>query len=375
LLVAAGLFLRALDRANRVDPGFDPAGVSIASFNTEAFGYDTTKGRAFYRTLRDRLEATPGITTVSYAGFTPLAFENGSGIKIRLDDAGGSPVGDAATPGISARETTVDAGYFAALHIPVVHGSPITLTDDEHSARIAVINETLAKLLWPGEDAVGRTFASANGRVRVIGVARDAKYSTLTEPVTPFAYFASAQDWAPWQVLLVRSTLTQQDAADDIARAVRSIDPALPRPVMSSLKQANAVVLVPQRVAAIVTGALGLIGLLMATVGLYGVISYSVSRRIREIGIRVALGARHADVLGMVVREGMRLAVTGVAIGLVLAAAATRLMSSFLFNVSPLDSLTFVGMSLLFLGIAFVSSYLPARRAASADPMTALRTD
>jgi putative ABC transport system permease protein len=375
LLVAAGLFLRALDRANRIDPGFDPAGVSIASFNTEAFGYDTTKGRAFYRTLRDRLEATPGITTVSYAGFTPLAFENGSGIKIRLDDASGSPAGDATTPGISARETTVDAGYFAALRIPVVRGSPIALTDDEHSQRVAVINETLAKLLWPGEDAVGRTFAYTSGRVRVIGVARDAKYSTLTEPVTPFAYFASAQDWAPWQVLLVRSTLTQQDAAADIARAVRSIDPALPRPVMSSLKQANAVVLVPQRVAAIVTGALGAIGLLMATVGLYGIISYSVNRRIREIGIRVALGARQADVLGMVVREGMRLAVAGVVIGLVLAVGATRLMSSFLFNVSPLDSLTFVGMSILFLGIAFVSSYLPARRAASADPMTALRTD
>jgi ABC-type antimicrobial peptide transport system permease subunit len=124
-----------------------------------------------------------------------------------------------------------------------------------------------------------------------------------------------------------------------------------------------------------VTGALGLIGLLMATVGLYGVISYSVNRRIREIGIRVALGARHSDVLGMVVREGMRLAVTGVAIGLVLAVAATRLMAAFLFSVSPLDSITFVGMSLLFLAVAFVSSYLPARRAAAADPMSALRTD
>jgi len=124
-----------------------------------------------------------------------------------------------------------------------------------------------------------------------------------------------------------------------------------------------------------VTGALGAIGLIMATVGLYGIISYSVNRRRREIGIRVALGARQADVLGMVVREGMRLAALGVAIGLLLAAAATRLMSSFLFNVSPLDAVTFAGMSALFLGIAFVSSYLPARRAASSDPMTALRTD
>jgi predicted permease len=375
LLVAAGLFLRALDRANRVDPGFDPAGVTVASFNTEAFGYDTTNGRAFYRALRERLEATPGISVVSYSGFTPLAFENGSGIRIKLDDAPTSAEGDASAPGIAARETAVDAGYFAALRIPLVRGSPIALTDNEHTAKVAVINETLAKMLWPGGDAIGRTFAYSGGRVRVIGIARNAKYSTLTEDVTPFVFFASAQEWSPWQVLLVRSSLAQEDAATAIATVVHSIDPTLPRPVMSSLRHANAVVLMPQRVAAIVTGTLGAIGLLMATVGLYGIISYSVSRRGREIGIRVALGARQAEVLGMVVREGMKLAAFGVAIGLLLAAAATRLMSSFLFNVSPLDAMTFAGMSALFLGIAFVSSYLPARRAASSDPMAALRTD
>ena len=145
--------------------------------------------------------------------------------------------------------------------------------------------------------------------------------------------------------------------------------------MVTTLREANSIVLLPQRVAAMVTGALGAIGLLMATVGLYGIISYSVSRRGREIGIRIALGARRADVLGMVVREGMKLAALGVAIGLVLAAAATRLMASFLFNVSPLDTITFAAMSLLFLCVAFVSSYLPARRAASSDPMTALRTE
>jgi ABC-type antimicrobial peptide transport system permease subunit len=144
---------------------------------------------------------------------------------------------------------------------------------------------------------------------------------------------------------------------------------------VTTLREANGIVLLPQRVAAVVTGALGAIGLLMATVGLYGIISYSVSRRGREIGIRIALGARRADVLGMVVREGMKLATLGVAIGLVLAVAATRLMSSFLFNISPLDAVTFIAMSVLFIGIAFVSSYLPARRAAASDPMTALRTE
>jgi ABC-type antimicrobial peptide transport system permease subunit len=209
----------------------------------------------------------------------------------------------------------------------------------------------------------------------VIGVARDAKYAWLTEDRTPFVFFSMAQQWTPRQYLLVRSSAPANEVALQVRHAVQEIDRGLPAPVVVTLRESSSIVLLPQRVAAIVTGALGAIGLLMATIGLYGIMSYSVNRLGREIGIRVALGARRGEVLGMVVREGMRLAVAGVAIGLVLAVAATRLMSSFLFNVSPLDSLTFVGMSMLFLGIAFVSSYLPARRAASSDPMAALRAE
>ncbi len=374
LLVAAGLFLRALERGNRINPGFDASGVSVASLNTESWGYDSTKGRTFYHELRARLEAVPGVTAVSFSNVIPLTTQN-SGAYVTTSDGAGAPPGNAGSSRVRTGVFNVDAEYFSVLRIPVVRGEAIGRQNDEHSGRVAVINETFANRVWPHANAVGRTFVYDSNTVTVIGVARDAKYAWLTEAQTPFAYFPVAQAWDPRAVVLVRSGAPASQVAIAIQRSVQSIDPGLPRPVVTTLREANSIVLLPQRVAAIVTGALGAIGLLMATVGLYGVISYSVSRRVREIGIRVALGARHTDVLGMVVREGMRLAAAGVAIGLVLAAAATRLMSSFLFNVSPLDMLTFVSMSLLFLCIAFVSSYLPARRAASSDPMTALRTD
>src|ERR1019366_715642 len=294
---------------------------------------------------------------------------------IHVDEPGGTSAPDAAGSGIPVRVNYVDADFFATLRIPVVLGEPIERRDDERSEKVAVINQTLAAKLAPGGNAVRRTFTYGGNKITIVGVARDAKYAWLTEDRTSFVYLPIAQRWLPKQVLIVRGGLSSSQLALAIQQTVQSMDRGLPTPIVTTLREANSIVLLPQRVAAIVTGALGLIGLVMATVGLYGIISYSVSRRGREIGIRVALGARKSDVLGMVVREGMLLAALGVAIGLVLAAAATRLMSGFLFNISPLDAMTFAGMSVFFLAIAFISSYLPARRAAASDPMVALRTD
>jgi putative ABC transport system permease protein len=374
LLVAAGLFLRALQRGNRIDPGFDAAGVSIATLNSESWGYDTLKGHAFFAALRERLEGTSGVSAVSYTDVAPLTASS-SGGHIHIDEPGSTSATDVPGSGIPVRVNYVDADFFSALRIPIVRGEPIQRRDDARTAKVAVINQTLAVKLVPDGNAVGRTFTYGGDKLTVVGIARDAKYAWLTEDRTSFVYLPVAQHWLPKQVLIVRGGLPSSQLAIAIQRSVQSIDRGLPVPIVTTLREANSIVLLPQRVAAMVTAALGLIGLVMATVGLYGIISYSVSRRGREIGIRVALGARRADVLGMIVREGMRLAALGVAIGLVLAAAATRLISGFLFNVSPLDSMTFAGMSVLFLGVAFVSSYLPARRAARSDPMTALRTD
>jgi len=190
-----------------------------------------------------------------------------------------------------------------------------------------------------------------------------------------YLYVPTAQHWRPDLVLMVRTAVDPASLAPSIRDVVRGIDPTLPRPLVRTLQQETSIVLFPQRIAAIVTGVLGGVGLLLAAVGLYGIIAYSVSRRTREIGVRVALGAQRSDVLGMVVREGMRLAGTGVAVGIALAAAATRLIASLLFDVSPIDAWTFAAMSGLFIAVALLASYLPARRAASTDPLTALRSD
>jgi ABC-type antimicrobial peptide transport system permease subunit len=209
----------------------------------------------------------------------------------------------------------------------------------------------------------------------IVGVARDAKYGSLTEVTPAFAYFPVRQHWITSQILLVRATLPPVSLAAAIQGAVLGIDPALPRPVVTTLRESTSIVLLPQRIATIVTAAMGGVGLLLATVGLYGIMSFGVGRRSREIGLRMALGADRRSVLRLIVREGMRLALVGVAVGIVLSVAATRLLSSLLLGVSPLDPLTFVGMSALFAAVALLASYLPARRAAGADPMAVLRVD
>jgi predicted permease len=271
--------------------------------------------------------------------------------------------------------SSVGASYFDVPKLPMASGRAIDATDDDRAPRVAVINETMARRFWPDGTALGRTFDYRGNRLTIIGIARDAKYASLNETTPPFAYFPIAQLWTPTQFLVVRFAGNPTELTGGIQRAILAIDPVLPRATVTSLLVADGIALWPQRVAAIVTGSLGLTGLLLATVGLYGIVSYSVSRRAREIGIRVALGAQRANVQSMVVREGMRLALLGVLIGLSLAAAATRLLASMLFDVSALDPLTFGGMSLLFIGVALLASWLPARRASGTDPMAALRAE
>jgi predicted permease len=369
LLVGAGLFLRALDRGSRIDPGFDASGVATATLNTESWGYPEAKGRAFYARLREQVAALPGVTSVSYSVFLPLTMHS-NGTTIEVDGVSGRN-GD---EGVPVRLLKVDDGYFTTVRMPLVAGRPIGREDDERAPKVVVVNETLARRYFPDQVAIGRTIEYNDQRLTIVGVARDAKYSSLTESATPFMYLPMAQHWEPKHSLLVRTSGADPlTLAPAIASVIRSIDAGVPRPNVSTLRRENTIVLIPQRVAAIVTAVLGAVGLLLATVGLYGVIAYSASRRSREIGIRLALGARPTEVLRMIVGEGMRLTVTGVAIGLVLAAGVTRLLVKFLFGISPLDGATFVAMSLLFVGIAALASYLPARRAAGLDPMVVLR--
>ncbi len=369
LLVAAGLFTRALNDGARVDPGFDPNGVATAYFNAESWGYDSTRAQRFFTALRDRVETMPGVTATSYTDMLPLTMSSSDDF-VR---PGGPGRDNDGTPRIRVGVSAIDPGYFDVVGIPIRVGRAVVEQDDAKSQRVAVVNETLANRLWPGGSAIGQTLGFQGDRVLVVGVARDAKYGTLSERTPPFVYVPLAQYSRPDQRLIVRTGLDPATLAAEIREAVRSLDPALPPPLVTTLRQETSIVLFPQRVAAMVTGVLGGAGLLLAAVGLYGLIAFSVGRRTREIAVRVALGAQRVDVVGMVVREGMRLAGTGVVVGVLLAAAATRLISGFLFSVSPLDGLTFAGMSGLFIAVALLASYLPARRAAGTDPLTALR--
>jgi predicted permease len=363
LLVTAGLFARALGQGHQIDPGFEMTTVVTTTLDSESWGYDEARARTFFRTLRERVQAMDTVAAVSYAGRLPLM--------------GGSSIDNITIDGseLALHYTPVDVNYFSASGIPVIEGR----TFDDSIARgvpnVAIVNETLARRLAPHGGAIGRTFRFRNELTTVIGVARDAKYATLLEQTPPFAYFPLTQIWHPAPALIVKTRGGPERFIADLRQAVLSIDPNLPPPRLVTLRQATSIVLLPQRAGAIVTAVLGGVGLLLAAAGLYGIMAFSAGRRTREIGIRLALGAARGDVLRMMIGEGVRLGAIGIGVGLALAAATTRLMQGWLFGVSPLDVPTFAGMAVVFTTVALAASYLPARRAAGADPAIALRTE
>ena len=372
LLVAAGLFLRALDRGRHVDLGFDPSNVAVAEFFLGLSRYDDAKARQFYRALKDELTQTPGVIAVSYAGDVPLSAYNS--VPLRID---GSAVPPTSGSGTRVPFAEADAGYFEVVKMPIVEGRGFIAADDERAARVAVVNQAFARRFWPAGSAVGRTLRRGNETITVVGVAHDAKYSSLGETLQPFVYFAFGQAESPagHAELFVRTSGDPARVAPAIRAAVRAFDPLLPTPAVTTLSAATSSVLAPQRMAALVTAVLGLVGLLLAAVGLYGIVAYLVGQRTREIGVRMALGAGRGDVMRMVVRDGMRPVAVGMAIGLLLALGTTRLLMSLLLGVSPLDTITFVAGAALLTVVALTASYLPARRAAATDPVRALNAE
>jgi predicted permease len=361
LLVAAGLFVRAVDRGARIDPGFDRDGIVTTLFDPESWGYDAAAGLAFYAAIRERLMATPGVNEVTYTSRLPLML--GSSI-------------DTIAFGTSEREAHyagVDDGYFDVLRLPILRGRAIDRTDGAASVRVAVVNQTLARILTPDGDALGRTFRFRDAETLVVGVARDAKYASLDETTPPFFYVPLAQLADPKRALLVRGPAATAGPA--IIDAVRAADPRLPTPRVAAFADEAQVVLFPQRAAAIVTGGLGVTGLLLATLGLYGTVAGSAAARTREIGIRLALGAGRGAVLRTVIGEGAALALGGVLVGVPLAALAMPLLRQWLFEIDPLDPATYLTLSVSLAAVALAASYLPARRAAGTDPLKALRTD
>jgi predicted permease len=370
LLSASGLFVRALDRGRRIDPGFDVGNVATAGLDVGIGGYDEPRGRAFYRALVDRVAALPGVTGAGYARLLPLSMTN-SGTEISID--GVAPPGGQPGASFAVSIDEIDEGYLGVTRLPIMSGRGILRTDDMAAPRVAVVNQAFADKYWPGANAVGRRFQLDTSTVTVVGVVRNAKFSRLDRAPEPFMFLPIAQHWRANTNLLVRTAGNPATMFAAIRREIHALDPNLPVPIITTLAQATSVMLLPQRVAVAVTGVLGLIGLLLAAVGLYGVLSFSAVQRSGEIGIRLALGAMRRDVLRLVVGEGMRLVVIGMALGLALAMLATRAMRPFLFGVSPIDPATFAVIGVTLASVALLASYLPARRAAAADPASSLR--
>lgn len=360
LLVVAGLFLRTLSIGERVDPGFDRSDLAIAKFDAQTWGYDSTQMRAFYSALREGVSALPGVSSAAYASYAPLTTRS---MNDNIATGGDS---------IFVWYTSVSGSYFETLKLPILAGRAIADRDDARAPRVAVVNQTLAHRLAPHGNAVGRTFTFHQAPITVVGIARDAKYASLAEETPPMAYFPTDQMSENARVLLVRTRGDLMQLQRRIRDVTRAVDPALPISTASTLDRASGISVLPQRIGSIVTASLGGLGLLLAVLGLYGIVAYSVNRRMREFGVRVALGARRLDIVKLVVAEGLRLAVVGVAVGLGIAFATTRLIGAYLFDVSPLDPLTFAGMSMLLVAVTLPAMLPPARRAA-ADPMAALR--
>jgi putative ABC transport system permease protein len=376
LLVAAGLTLRALARLQTTSPGFAVENGLVASFDLGLQGYDKARGREFQRRLVERVRALPGVRAASLTDLFPLSL-NYSSNDVYIEGRPGSRGANVPL----AMVASVEHEYFDAMGIPVVAGRPFAERDDERAPHVVVVNETFARRFFPGadpaRDAIGKrmSFRGDEGPWNeIVGVAKDGKYWTIGEAPQMFVYSPTAQGYDPAVTLVVRTAGGDPRSLVPALNAeVRAMDPELPLYDVKTVEAHMGVSLFPARVAAALLGGFGLLALLLAGMGVYGVVSYAAAQRTREIGIRMALGARRGDVLRLVAGRGMLLVGLGVCLGLVGAFALTRFMEGVLYGVSATDPVTFaLGVAVL-LGVALLACLVPARRATKVDPMVALR--
>ena len=365
LLIGSGLFIRSLQNAQAIDPGFDSRHGLTMPLDLGLLRYDKQQGQEFYRQLTDRVRTLPGVEQASLVRFVPLGFSYAQREVVveGASDAGGVDVGF----------NIIGDDYFNTMGIPLLRGREFK---PEDSTSGVIINETLASEAWPGEDPIGKrvSLTGIKGPYEdIVGIVKDGKYSTLGERSRPFVYQRLRQNYESKMTLVVRTTSEPLDVADAVRGQVYELNPNLPVAEVQTLASQVSLSLYPARLTAGLLGVFGLLALALASVGIYGVVAYSVSNRTHEFGIRMALGADPRDLLSLVLREGLVIASIGLAIGLVLAFVASRLISSFLYGLSPSDPLTFLAISLLLVGVALGACFVPARRASKLDPMIALR--
>jgi predicted permease len=373
LLVGAGLFIRGLQRAQSFDLGFRPDNVLAVSFDFGLQGYNEARGREFLRHITERLEQLPDVQSVSVANFLPLGFMGRS--------TGVTPEGRDLPPQErpNAGFFAVGQRYFETLGTPLLRGRDFTARDTTGAPAVVIISEGLAQRLWPNEEALGKRLhlGGSDGLLcEVVGIAGNAKnsqFSPLDAPAPPTLYRPFAQSYSARASLIVRTGGDPRGLMPVVRREVASLDQNLPPHELQPLTENVGLALWSVRTGAAVLSIFGVLGVVLAAIGMYGVMSYAVARRTREIGVRMALGAQAGNVLKLIVGQGMALALIGAGIGLAAAWAVTRLLANQLYGVSATDPVTFAGMSLFLIGVALVACYLPARRATRVDPLAALR--
>ncbi len=382
LLISAGLFLRVLGRAAAIDPGFDAEGVVTAPVDTSLLrlsaseGQDEAAERAdFYQRLTDRIAGAQGVGQVSLARRLPLAFGRS---RTDLAFEGHEP-----PPGQDAFRvdfTAIAPGYFDILGIALVQGRDFSQFDDHGAPPVAIVNEALVRRFWPDRDPLGERFVRNGETVEVVGVAADSDIRRLGEEPLPYVYLPFSQAPSTRATLLVRPD--ERAAADPswnwgtaLRTEIRAFEPELPILLIRSLEQVISLSLLPQRIAGSAAGSLGAVALVLAILGIHGVVAYSVHQRTREFGVRVSLGARRGDIVRLVVGQGARLVGAGVGVGLIGSVLLAGLLKNQLAGVSPADPLTYVSIVLLLGGATLLASYFPARRAAAVEPVSSLRAE
>ena len=378
LIVVAGLFLRALVSTETLDPGWNVDGVYVMPLNLEHKGYEREPGRAFYRTLAERVRGVPGVAASSLARKLPLGGRSSLG-DINVDGVQ-PPDGRV---GFQAFFNTVSPGYFRTMGLPLLRGRDVSDTDTDDRPSVTVVNRAMAERFWPEADPIGQRFFTGqrggeySQTFEVVGVVANASYNRLVEDVPNFYYLPYQQRYNSEMTLHVR--VAEDGAAEAAVGAVRGLvrelDPGLPVQSVGSLSEALQIFFLPQRLAAAVSGVMGILGLLLGAVGIYGVTAFAIAQRTREIGVRMALGASRSDVIGMMLRPGLRAPGIGLAIGLAVALAASQALRSLLAGISPVDPLTFGTAVVVLSMVAVVAVLIPARRAARLDPMTTLRSE
>jgi predicted permease len=373
LLVVAGLFVRSTQNAEHSYLGFDPRNVLNLTMETRTIGFEEARTKQFFRDVEESVRVLPGVQSVSLAATVPMGYSNAGG---RVYIEGGSATAKDDNP--TAFYNIVDPPYFTTMRIPLLRGRLLTEQDTDKTPMVAVINEALAKKLWPNQDAMGKRF-SAKGVsgpfMEVVGIAKQGKYVDPVDATTLFYYQPMAQNPSTLATLQIRTASAPEALIPVVEEKIRSLAPGLPLTDIQTMEQelggANGFFL--YRMGSRFTVVLGLLGLVLAVVGVYSVISYAASQKTHEIGVRMALGAGRGDILKMVLRQGFVLVGAGLLAGLVLTFLAARGLSSLLVGVSSSDPLTLVSVALLLGAVGLVASYIPARRAMNVEPLRALK--